>query len=884
MQIDNKQTVEDINNYIKTHGIEPEPLKDLLGLFTLEYREKVFDREYWLKVSNYVKQVAYSKVMSCDDRYVDIYEESYLVEAPILFESYLWYMEKDRAKSKQFYLPRRETLHDVVLDLQDLEDDVLKTYGLSLPPRVGKALAYDTPVLTKNGWKKHGDLTIRDEVIGLDGKFHKILAIHNPCEMEYKVTFTDGEEIYCHGNHEWHIYNRHRNRYDTLETKQMIDGIESGEPNERGHRYHYQMPIIDVVEGEHKELAVDPYTLGAWLGDGRNTNPDICGAESDYAIIEHILDSYELAWKTKHATTGVMYYGFRGLREALQAYGMCHSRRRVEKHIPDVYLTASIDQRLELLAGLLDTDGTLRRSEHRYAFTTNEEQLRDDFVALVNTFGWRTCVTKNEESVSSSGIKANKPYWAISFNPTMYIPCRLKRKQLNEYSKQRKIAIKSIEPCEKGIMGNCITVEGGLYLAGNTLKPTHNSTICIFFLSWIMGRKPNSHNAMGGHSGLLAKGFYKETLNLLTSAEYNYGRIFPHIKIESKSAEDLTINLNKPDRFPTLTCRGIEGTWTGAVDISYDGYLYVDDLIRDREESLSPIRLENRYQDFQNVMVDRMQDGAKMLLVGTRWNLADPIGREEARLQHKDNSRFRKIPALNDNDESNFNYSHNVGFSTEYYKEMRARLDANEWMAKYQQKPFVREGLLLPADELNYFNGVLPDEEHYIACACDVAWGGSDSTSMPIGAVFSDRVYIIGWVFNNGDKYVTRPKVADAILEYKPQKVAIEGNNGGTEYAEDIDTMIREKGFKTNIQTPKASTRISKEAKIIQYASDIKREFYFLSPDKQPLEYKKAMEEVTMYTQLGKNPFDDGIDSLVQLYQLIDDSRVARVEAYSFRI
>src|SRR5699024_3124126 len=114
---------------------------------------------------------------------------------------------------------------------------------------------------------------------------------------------------------------------------------------------------------------------------------DICGAETDYPIIQKIIDDgYELAWDTKHKTTGVRYYGFRNLRNDLQKYGMCHSRRKVPKHIPDDYLTADIGQRLELLAGLLDTDGYLNKKERRYQFTTNEPLLRDNFISLIGTF------------------------------------------------------------------------------------------------------------------------------------------------------------------------------------------------------------------------------------------------------------------------------------------------------------------------------------------------------------------------------------------------------------------------------------------------------------------------------------------------------------------
>jgi len=545
-----KKAVTTINNYIQTHDVTSDVLRDLLDLCAGEFSANTeFDRDYWYKVTNYVKSVARGKMDGLNgSTFIDLFEDAYRIESPYLFESYLWYMEKDRQNSKKFYLPRKDTLKIVVDDLQDLEDGIINSYGLSMPPRVGK------------------------------------------------------------------------------------------------------------------------------------------------------------------------------------------------------------------------------------------------------------------------------------------------------------------------------------------------STICIFFMSWVMGRNPNKHNAMGGHSGLLAKGFYTELLNLICSQEYHYAEIFPNSKLEHKSSEEYTINLDKKDRFSTMTCRGYEGTWTGAIDISRGGYLYVDDLVRDREESLSPQRMENLYQTFLNVMVDRMNDGAKQLMVATRWNLTDPIGREEDRLQGRDDVRFRKISALNDKDESNFPYAYDVGFSTQYYREMRDRLDENEWMAKYQQKPFVREGLLLPVDELNFFNGELPeDEEYYVCFACDPAFKGTDSLSMPIACVTDSAVFVIGWVFDNRDKTYTRPKVVDAILKYEPQKGQFEENNGGEFYAEDIDEMLRKENYKMNITTKRASNKISKEAKIIQYAPDVKKDFYFLEERLWDEDYRKAMEEMTMYTQMGRNPHDDAIDSIVQLYQFIDGGRVAKVEAFKFR-
>ena len=426
--------------------------------------------------------------------------------------------------------------------------------------------------------------------------------------------------------------------------------------------------------------------------------------------------------------------------------------------------------------------------------------------------------------------------------------------------------------------------DGKLDFYGLSMPPrVGKSTICIFFLAWVIGKRPASHNAMSGHSGILADRFYTDVLKLTTSEEYTFSEIFPQIKFPKTSSDKNELRYDEVESFATLTCRGIDGTWTGAVDISADGYLYVDDMVRDRTESLSPKRLENRYQDYLNVLVDRKNDGSKELMVGTRWNVLDPLGRVET--ENKDNPRyrFRKIPALNENDESNFEYEYGKGFSTQYYRDMREKLDRNEWMAKYQQKPFVREGLLFPADELNYYNGVLPDGEYLSAAACDVAWGGNDSLSMPFGYSFGSRVdgpiYIPDWIFNKGDKYKTKPIVTAKIIQNKSSMVRVEANNGGDEYAESVESMLKEQGYKTNITWTKASNQMSKLAKIIQYAPDVKRRCYFLSPELQSEEYKQAMEELTTFTQIGKNLHDDAPDGLVQLIQFISGELYAKCEA-----
>lgn len=411
------------------------------------------------------------------------------------------------------------------------------------------------------------------------------------------------------------------------------------------------------------------------------------------------------------------------------------------------------------------------------------------------------------------------------------------------------------------------------------------STICIFFLSWVALKKPNSHNAMGGHSGILAKGFYKELLNLMTTPEYTFSELFSywhpgHMVLRDKSAEDFTITLDDSDRFATITCRGIDGTWTGAVDVSKDGYLYVDDLVRDREHSLSPTRMESTYQEYLNKMVDRKNDGAKELMVGTLWNVLDPLERIRKQNEGNPEYRFRKIPALDENDESNFAYEIN-GFSTEYYRNMRERLDKAEWEAKFMQRPFVREGLLFPDDKLRFYNGILP-EGGFVrnVSVVDVAWGSGDSLSMPIGAEYENGdVFIYDWVFNRGAKEVTLPVVTGKIIGNKIQQINFEGNNGGNMYRMYVDEKLQESHYPCSTTDTKAPNKMAKMQKIVQYSGDIKRRFIFLEPKKRSKEYQDAMDELTMFVTIGNNEHDDAADSLSQLSMFINGMFVATIQA-----
>lgn len=445
----------------------------------------------------------------------------------------------------------------------------------------------------------------------------------------------------------------------------------------------------------------------------------------------------------------------------------------------------------------------------------------------------------------------------------------------------------------------------GLSLPSRTGK----STLCIFCLAWLAMKRPNSHSAMAGHSSVLTKGFYKELMNIFDTPEYRFAEIYDfwhkgHSLITDKSAEDLTITLDNPDRFATITCRGIDSTWVGAVDVSWDGLLYVDDLVRDREHSLSPTRMENTWQEYLNKMVDRKSgfdpsiedidkgydifletksfDGAVELMVGTLWNVYDPLYRMEALYGSNPLYRFRKIPALNENDESNFDYKIN-GFTTEYYREIRERLDEPEWFAKYQQAPFVREGLLYKKNELNYFNGECP--EGRTIAVLDPAVGGGDFLSMLMIRIVGKKNYIIDWLYTNETKGKTIPAICNKIIFHNITELHYERNGIGRAFEEDVTKALHERNFYRCKSFPfNAPEGMSKEDKILGYSDWVKANLWFIDEEAKSTTYSrsqdyiKAMNDMFIYTTVGKNKYDDSVDNLAQAARVFERSSNGTVD------
>ena len=806
------------------------------------------------------------------NRFLDLEKDALLLAAPDDFDSYIQYIEWEREPRKQFYLPRRSVLHKIVQALQDLADDQLDLLAISLPPGVGKLLADDTPVWTKEGWKNHGDLKIGDYVVGLDGQYKRVEHVFPKDYADYEVSFTNGDVIRCHGNHEWLVYNRHKQKQMLMQTKDMIDDYQTGNERVRGHRYFYQLPFCEPMVGEEKSLPVDPYVLGAWLGDGTNNRPALTICNTDLLIvIEMLKKKYQITHVYEQA--GCRRYEFAGLREDLHKLGFCYAHRYVEKYIPDEYIHASLSQRLSLLAGLIDTDGTKPR-EGCVSFSTTNEKLKDGICTLISTFGWRYTLSVCEPELSSAGVRGKKQVFVVKFCPTYKIPCKVWRKRLHFSAMRKKISISSIRKIDP-VPGNCIQVEGGIYRVGKTLLPTHNSTLAIFFMTWLAGKHPDKSILGASHSNAFIRGVYDECLRILDpQGEYLWHEVFPYVKLVGTNAKDSRIDLDTRKRFETLEFTSI-GTGNAGLYRAMQ-LLYCDDLVSGIEVALSKERLDKLWETYTTDLRQRKMLGCKELHIATRWSVHDVIGRLERQYEGNPRYRFIAIPALNDEDESNFDYINNVGFSTENYHQQRQIMDEVSWKALYMNQPIEREGLLYHADELQrYFD--LPDSQpDAIISVCDTKDRGQDYCVMPIAYQYGQNFYIEEILCDNSNPEIVDARLVDILLRHKVQMSRFESNSAGGRVAKDVQEQVKKKGGITKITTK--FTTANKETKIIMASPYVKEHFFFKDESKYTREYRKAMNMICSYTMNGKNKHDDTVDALAQLVEYIQSFQTGKVE------
>lgn len=409
------------------------------------------------------------------------------------------------------------------------------------------------------------------------------------------------------------------------------------------------------------------------------------------------------------------------------------------------------------------------------------------------------------------------------------------------------------------------------------------TTIGLFFMSWMAGRFPSEHIFAVGYASGLVGTFYNGVLDFIDSPEYRFYDIFPELKGKmAKSAENRTIDLGENERYMTVTFRSVDGQITGALEAS--SLLYMDDMCSGIEEAMNIDRLEKLWSKVTvDVMQRRVQNNrtkrsAPILAIGTIWSIHDPISRLKNRYKGSDGFRERVMPALNMDQESNFDYEFGVGFTTQMYLELRDGMDEVSWECIYQQNPMERDGLLFPAGTLKRYLQLPPTKPDAIIAFCDVAFGSDDFLSFPIGYIWGSEGYVVDVVFRKKADYkITEPMVAGKIIRHGVQMANFEANNGGDFYARDVDEMIKKtSGHVCNIMWETAGTKSSKLVRIVQFAPDIK-EWYYRDPSMYSAksDYGRFMQNLTTFVQTGSSPNDDAPDSMAGL------SKMRKIQKYA---
>lgn len=404
------------------------------------------------------------------------------------------------------------------------------------------------------------------------------------------------------------------------------------------------------------------------------------------------------------------------------------------------------------------------------------------------------------------------------------------------------------------------------------------TTMLMFFVTWLIGRNSEKSNLYSAYSDTITKAFYNGVLEIIRDPEtYLWADVFPNAKIVQTNSQEETLNLDRKKRYPSLTCRSLYGTLNGACDCS--GFEISDDLIGGIEEALNKDRLVAAWSKVDNNLLTRAKEGAKILWCGTRWSVSDPAGIRMDLLKNDKRFGGRRVeiinlPALDENDESLFDYDYGVGFSSAYYRQRRESFEHNNdiasWTAQYMGEPVEREGALFTPGDMRYYNGTLPEAEpDRIFMPIDPAFGGGDFVAGPVCFQYGDDIYVPAVVYSDYDKSVTQPLIADTAVKYKVQTMRIEANKSTEAYKEGVEALIKEKGRRITITTKAAPTDKSKQQRIFDKAPDIRNRMIFLESGKRSREYSLFMQNVFSYKMLGKNKHDDAPDSLSMAIDMV---------------
>ncbi len=525
-----------------------------------------------------------------------------------------------------------------------LIDKSINNLMILVGPGSGKALDPETTVLMADRtWKRIKEIQVGDFVLLPDGQTSSdvVAVIENDPMPMYEITFDDGRKIKANGHHLWKVHNKKfssKNLYWRLRTtEELFAYTEVKENSSWNHGVKWFIPLVDPIECPEADLPIHPYALGVFLGDAHiSPNGDVNLTAFDSQIVQKLETLFPGRVTKRKGRNNT--FGFRGIYQTIKDLKIAGCRS-YEKFIPDIYKKGSISQRLELIRGLFDTDGTVNKQK-TISFMTTSPFLCNDVKEILQGLGGVVSVSEKKPFFKDSSGQRKEGKLAYQVNVRFkngenlfFLDRKRERAKDNQYSDTLKLGISKIERIENS-PSVCISIRDpeGLFIAENYIV-THNSKlISEIFPTYILGLEPE-HTFLGISGGEdLIHGFMQSSMRII---EHNpvYREIFPDVRPDKNAGWSTERGLFVQGANLSSSNASYWGAGIGSKTLTgkHAQTIILDD-IHNLENSSTPEQIAGVVKAFNlNIMGRAEPMGTRFIIAGRRWAVNDIYGQLQER-------------------------------------------------------------------------------------------------------------------------------------------------------------------------------------------------------------------------------------------------------------
>ena len=651
--------------------------------------------------------------------------------------------------------------------------------------------------------KRLGDIEVGEYVMGWDETPRKVLSKYSGIAPMYRVSLNKSGEYYdCNNNHiltmrqrpiknnKFHCVDQYRYGKDKNIINIPIEDFINSKANKTTKKdsndtffKHFKVPLNKIPT---KKVNIPPYVLGLWLGDGASSKVAITCDDKD---IEHIKefkewclsfnDVKEHIYRKENSNCATYVYNYGGIIKIFKEYNLYNN-----KHIPNDFLHNNIKNRLELLAGLLDSDGSYGNGH--FIFTNKNEKLAKQVEWLARSLGFHSTAKKHTTYCTYKGKKKYSYFWQVYINGNIdEIPNRIPRKK----AKEKKVKVghlsysQTITKIDDGEFVG-ITIEGdGMFLMDNFLV-VHNTTCLSIAIALLMIIKPSKTIMFIRKTDDDIKEIIRQVAKLLKSETLRYLCLKIHgceLKLVEENSTQLTTNLMIENKGTSqLFGTGIKASLTGK---HYD-IVITDDIVNTKDRTSKAEREETKrqYQELQNIK----NVGGRILNCGTKW--------------HKDDC-IEQMPNIVIYD------CYSTGLlSGEEIALLRDKMTSSLFSANYELKHIASEDILWTNPRYIKDNDII--DESFVCggyCHIDASYGGEDKSAMTIAKKVGNDIYILGFTREKHiddciDEFISYQKLyktypfdteKNADKGYLAKEIRRLGGNANIPYHEDMNKYVK---------------------------------------------------------------------------------------------